>query len=34
MDGQPIKEIVTDIRDAAAKHLISEQEIITLVSFK
>ncbi|XP_014270514.1 protein krasavietz [Halyomorpha halys] len=31
MDGQPIKEIVTDIRDAAAKHLISEQEIITLI---
>ncbi|CAB0003646.1 unnamed protein product [Nesidiocoris tenuis] len=30
-DGMPMKEIVTDIRDAAAKNLISEQDIITLI---
>ncbi|XP_014248592.1 protein krasavietz [Cimex lectularius] len=30
-DGQPLKEVVTDIRETAAKNLISEQDIITLI---
>lgn len=30
-DGVPIKEIVTEIREAATKHSISEQDIITLI---
>uniref|UniRef100_A0A0A9ZAV1 W2 domain-containing protein n=2 Tax=Lygus hesperus TaxID=30085 RepID=A0A0A9ZAV1_LYGHE len=30
-DGLPIKELITEIRDYAAKHCISEQDIITLI---
>ncbi|XP_073997595.1 basic leucine zipper and W2 domain-containing protein kra [Rhodnius prolixus] len=30
-DGAPVKDMINDIKEAAAKHLISEQDVITLI---
>lgn len=31
-DGRAVKDIIADVRDIAQKHVIPEQEVITLVS--